>query len=69
MIELVSGANPRAWAARHGIEPFTAPCSDCGVECTTTVPIVRFGRPGLRAADCSCGNKSTPYCLILEELS
>ena len=62
----VHGADPKRWAERYGFEPFSAPCQECGIMLTTTLPIVWCGWRGMRAPDCSCGNTSTPYGIVLE---
>lgn len=49
---------------RHDLQPFTAPCSDCGTPLTTSIPFARGLLRGLRAPTCSCGNTRTPYCLV-----
>lgn len=60
----VLGADPEKWAAKFGLEPFSAPCSECGSILTTTIPCARGQLRGLRAPTCECGNKRTPYCLV-----
>lgn len=61
---LVLGMDPKKWAARFGIEPFTTPCDACGEALTTSIPFFFETLRGLVAPDCSCGNKNTPYCLV-----
>jgi hypothetical protein len=61
---LVHGADPKRWAARYGIEPFTAPCADCGAALTTSIPLVVGRLRGLVAPRCVCGNDRPPYCVV-----
>jgi len=56
------GLDPKQWAARHGIEPFSAPCQDCGVVQETILPMMHGPYRGL-AIDCQCGSH-VPYCLV-----
>lgn len=58
------GVDPKKWAARFGIEPFTAPCQDCGVVRETVLPLVIGPFRGL-AIDCPCGSH-VPYCFVRE---
>lgn len=49
------GADPKRWAARHGIEPFTVACESCGRPKTTSIPMAAAdGRRGLLAPRCAC---------------
>jgi len=61
---VVHGQNPKRWASRFGIEPFTGPCSRCGAECTTSIPFACEQLRGLMSPPCACGNANTPYCLV-----
>lgn len=61
---LVLGVDPKRWAARYDIEPFSAPCDACGAMLTTTVPFVSSSLRGLRAPQCACGNDTTPYAVV-----
>lgn len=61
------GVDPVRWARRWGIEPFSYPCSLCGVELATTLPFVVGDLRGLVAPPCTCGNQRTPYAVILGE--
>lgn len=62
----VYGADAKRWAARHGLAPFTAPCSRCGEQLHTSVPFAAGLLRGLIAPTCTCGNARTPYCVVLE---
>lgn len=64
----VHGSNPVRWAKRNGLEPFTHPCSECGKELTTTVPIAFASWRGLSCPPCECGNENVPYCIGLTSL-
>lgn len=61
---IVHGVAAEAWAARWGIAIFTAPCSECGRPCTTTIPFVQGALRGLQAPPCACGNERTPFGLV-----
>jgi hypothetical protein len=61
---VVHGADPAAWARRHGIEPFTHPCPHCGASLATTLPFAIGTLRGLVAPTCACGNANTPYCIV-----
>lgn len=61
---VVHGADPKAWAERHGIEPFVGECSDCGARAETTLPFMTADLRGLKAPPCACGNENTPYCVV-----
>lgn len=61
---VVLGADPVRWAARYGISPISAPCSECGAILDTDIPFAYETFRGLKAPTCSCGNKYTPYCLV-----
>lgn len=58
------GADPARWAKRFSLDPFTAPCGECGAPLETTVPIACGDLRGLRAPACKCGNVHTPYCVV-----
>lgn len=60
----VYGVSSEQWAKRFGLEPFTYPCSECGIELTTTIPFAYDQLRGLAAPTCACGNEKTPYCLV-----
>lgn len=62
----VLGMDPKKWAARYDIEPFSAPCGVCGATLTTSVPFFQSSLRGLRSPKCSCGNVHTPYCVVRE---
>lgn len=64
----VHGVSTERWTARHGIEPLTAPCQDCGAPRTTTVPVAFGPLRGLRAPVCECGSEAWPYCLVGDSL-
>lgn len=58
------GVDPKAWAAKHGIEPFSRPCEECGTEMVTTIPFALREMRGLIAPRCKCGSNNTPYCVV-----
>lgn len=58
------GVDPKRWAERYDIEPFTHPCSKCGALLTTTLPFAMGTLRGLLAPVCACGNKNTPYGVV-----
>ena len=37
---VVHGVTTEAWTRRHGVEPFSHPCSRCGLVLTTSLPFV-----------------------------
>lgn len=61
---VIHGADPKEWAQRFDIEPFTRPCRVCGVALTTSIPFASGQFRGLMSPPCSCGNKNTPYCVV-----
>jgi hypothetical protein len=63
---LVYGVSTEEWMRRYGVEPFTAPCQDCGTPLTTTIPFVEGTLRGLKAPRCVCGQDQAPYALVLE---
>lgn len=58
------GMDARRWAARFGLEQFTVPCSACGAERTTTIPIACGELRGFIAPWCDCGSDDRPYCFV-----
>lgn len=64
---IVYGIDPIKWADRFGLLPFTAPCDKCGASLTTSLPFFYSSLRGLRAPQCSCGNKRTPYCVVRDK--
>jgi hypothetical protein len=60
----VYGTDPARWALRHGLQPFTHPCIDCGAPRTTSIPFVSGEYRGLVAETCACGNDLPPYCIV-----
>ncbi len=59
------GVDHVRFAERFGIEPCTAPCTDCCAPRTTTVPFACGEFRGLMAPPCIvCGHEGTPYCLV-----
>lgn len=58
------GVDANAWAVRHGIEPFSHGCSDCGAPLRTSLPFAYRSLRGLVAPRCACGNERTPYCVV-----
>ena len=64
----IFGIDEKKWAKRHGIEPYTGPCDECGETLSTTIPFVYGGCRGLMSPPCpSCGKKQTPYCMVWPE--
>ena len=61
---LVLGSDPKRWAERFGIEPFSHPCIDCGEMLSTSLPFACDSLRGLIAPRCSCGNDRPPYCVV-----
>lgn len=61
---VIHGISAEAWARRYDIEPCSAPCQDCGVMRTTTVPFACGQLRGLMAPKCECGQEGVPYCLV-----
>lgn len=73
----VHGVTVEAWTRRHGVEPYSHPCSKCGRLLTTSLPFVDVARwgdwsgeivgrvYGLHAPVCICGNERTPYVVVL----
>jgi hypothetical protein len=57
-------SDPKEWARRYDIEPFTHPCHCCGAELTTTIPIASRTLRGMSAPNCDCGNARPPICLV-----
>ena len=70
---LVFGVDPKRWAERHGIEPFSAACTMCSAKQTTSIPMVVLrgdGAPklyGMTAPKCACGHPWPPYCVLFPE--
>ena len=62
---MVHGVTAAHWTRRYGVEPFTAPCQDCGRPLTTTIPFAQGPLRGLKAPQCVCGQNSAPYALLL----
>lgn len=63
----VLGGDPKKWALRFGLEPFSASCDVCGTELTTSLPFAYESLRGLRAPECGCGNVRTPYCVVRDQ--
>lgn len=61
---LVLGADPKRWAARFGIRPFTHPCGRCGRMLTTSIPFACGTFRGLISPQCLCGNDRPPYGIV-----
>lgn len=61
---VVHGVTAEAWCERWGCEVFTAPCSECGAPCTTTIPFAQGALRGLMSPPCACGNTKTPYGMV-----
>jgi hypothetical protein len=59
----IYGVDFKIWAKKFDIEPFIAPCQDCGKLIETTLPFI-YGKKfrGL-AINCPCGSR-VPYCLV-----
>lgn len=57
------GVTAEQWSERYNLEPFTHPCSGCGVERTTTIPFAYGRLRGLIAPECECG-ANPPYCVV-----
>jgi len=64
---IVHGVDPKRWCEVHGFTPFTAPCQECGLPLTTSLPMVWGKLRGMRAPVCVCGNTRTPYGVVLPE--
>lgn len=60
----VHGVTADRWTARYGIEAFTAPCSECGRTCTTSIPFAQGALVGLQSPPCECGNERTPFGIM-----
>jgi len=60
----VLGATAEQWTARYGVQPYSHPCSRCGLVLTTTEPFAKGTLRGLRAPTCRCGNERTPYVVV-----
>lgn len=58
------GSDYIVWANKYKIEPVKHPCSDCGKESITNIPIAKGELRGLIAEDCSCGNNKMHYCFV-----
>lgn len=58
------------WMRKWGVEPFTAPCTECGKPLTTTLPLAHAsGMRGLSAPPCACGSKETPpFCIAWDTM-
>lgn len=66
---LVPGADPVAWAKRHGLEPPTdLACFACGAPQTLSVPFAWRNLRGLVAPACECGHPTPPYCVVAASL-
>jgi len=61
---IVHGVSAEHWAARYELEPSTHPCYVCGEPLTTSQPFAIDSLRGLVAPPCTCGNQSTPYCIV-----
>jgi len=61
---IVYGVTAEQWTARYGVQPYSHPCSRCGLVLTTIEPFVKGTLRGLRAPTCSCGNERTPYVVV-----
>lgn len=63
---IIHGADPKAWAERYDIEPFTRACRWCGIEQTTSIPFAQGTLRGLVAPPCKCTdpNVNPPYCMV-----
>ena len=61
---VIHGVTAEAWINRWDLVPCTYPCSECGRDCTTSIPFAYKTFRGLMAPPCSCGNDRTPYCLV-----
>jgi hypothetical protein len=61
---MVYGITPEAWTKRFGVLAFSAPCSECGRNCTTSIPFAQGELRGLQSPPCECGNTRTPYALV-----
>jgi len=66
-LRLLHGADPEAWRRRFGMEPFSAPCGECGRVLTASVPFAVGEARGLEAPRCECGNERTPYSMVWED--
>lgn len=61
---IAHGVDPVEWAARYGLDAFTAECYRCNAPCTTTLPFADGNLRGLVAPVCPCGHPTPPYCLV-----
>lgn len=61
---IVHGITAAQWAERHDLEPYTRSCSECGADCTTSIPFAVGQLRGLASPQCACGNERTPYCVV-----
>lgn len=61
---ILHGVDPVRWAKRHGIEPASHPCYQCGAELRTTLPFAQGELRGLISPPCACGFEHTPYCVV-----
>jgi hypothetical protein len=61
---IAHGADPKRWARKHDIEPFSCPCDGCGRTVTTSVPFACGQFRGLIAPTCPCGHEFRPYCVV-----
>ena len=58
------GVDPKLWAKRYDLEPFSYPCYKCGKMTETTIPFVQGTMRGLVAPICNCGHPTPPYCMV-----
>lgn len=59
------GMTMEQWCERWGIEPFEAPCGECGLMLKTEIPFAVGQLRGLKAPTCpKCGNINTPWCVV-----
>ena len=61
---ILHGFNAESFARRHGIEPFSLPCFECGRELRTTLPFICGSLRGLISPICECGHNSPPFCMV-----
>jgi hypothetical protein len=58
------GVDPKRWAKRYDLQPFSFPCYKCGRMGETTIPFVQGTMRGLTAPVCKCGHPTPPYCMV-----
>ncbi len=62
----IHGQDPKAWSAHWGLTPKESSCKGCGKPIKTTIPFAYSRYRGLKAPQCSCGDRSVFYCLVVD---